>query len=468
MTNILSQNNLTSLFTMKRLACAALFFAATSFNSYAEWTTIGTTETSTDDEVFDEDAKTKDGKSLAGELKVKKWNKCSESGFYYTIFKDGEKIAYEKFDHPATLHTDKDNNGKCDACDHDVIIARVYRGNSEVENVLTTSDGDNLKLSGNDIAYLSIDDKILAAKLALKFTTIPMPNVVINGKTTLAAFYSDKSLYIPEGFTANYAGLAYTPSVYANNESGWQSVVLPFQAKEVYAGTSEVLNKVIATKDYKDYEVKVLLSEGEGNFWLKELTESQPGMVGFSNLSEQVFNAYTPYLIAIPGNYYGEESMEGQTLAFVGRNINIQATADADCKKATEEYVMRASFEEKTVNNVYVLEPYDNTFKFMSSTVIRPFQSYMEGGSAIRSLVIYDADDEDVATGVASATKANDFKVYSVDGSLFVSATEAGVATILSLDGKVIAVRAYNQGISEIGNLDAGVYVVNGNLVVVK
>lgn len=471
MTKILTKGNLTSLSTMRRVVCAMAFLTASSASVFAEWTEVGTTIDSDETEVFSSEDKTKDGVSLEGKSKVKKWAKCSDEGFYYTIFKNEKnEIAYELYEHTGSTHVDTDNDGVCDKCNVAVFTAEVYHNDGTKTNVLTTADGDNISLQGNDIAYIENLDNTTALSLRMKLMSKPLPNVVINGTAALAAFYSDQALYIPKAFTATYAGLAFTPSVYADQDGGWESVVLPFDASEVYIGDEDVLQAVIASPSLaKDYKRSFITKESDGDFWVKELKESDINSVGFSNLDDHKMNAYTPYIVAVPGSSFGEYSLEGKTLAFVGRNLSVNSTENVECEKESDVFSMYSSFVAEEVENVYVLGS-SNNFEFKEKVTLKPFQSYLKGASSVRSLVIYDVDDEEnVPTGVNDAAAAEKFSVFSSNGDMCIMASEAGKIDIYSLDGKLlIAGKAYSAGVTNISGLNAGAYIVNGKIVIVK
>lgn len=75
---------------------------------------------------------------------------------------------------------------------------------------------------------------------------------------------------------------------------------------------------------------------------------------------------------------------------------------------------------------------------------------------------------------VVHSNSVNDFLVtvcgilYSYDGHLFVDASEKGVACIFNLGGQLIKTVSYGDGVTDLGAFPAGVYVVNGQKVVVK
>ena len=127
--------------------------------------------------------------------------------------------------------------------------------------------------------------------------------------------------YTPVAFTATNATYTRRPSVWATNDgsgSGWETICLPF------SGTL-----------YADDVAKqpVDLENNDGAYWLRSLTRFETPntliFAGPATAADNQIEAGKPYLIALPGNTFVGESLEGQTISVRGTNVAVTNVAQS-------------------------------------------------------------------------------------------------------------------------------------------
>lgn len=127
--------------------------------------------------------------------------------------------------------------------------------------------------------------------------------------------------YTPVAFTATNATYTRTPSVWATNNgsgSGWETLCLPF------SGT-------LYADDVAKQPVDV--ASNNGAYWLRSLTGFEtPNTLIFASpatAADNQIEAGVPYIIALPGNTFGGESLQGQTISVRGTNVKVTNTAQS-------------------------------------------------------------------------------------------------------------------------------------------
>ncbi len=128
--------------------------------------------------------------------------------------------------------------------------------------------------------------------------------------------------YTPVAFTATNATYTRSPKVWATNDgsgSGWETLCLPF------SGTL-----------YADEEAKQpILTDLAGDYWLRSLTDFKtPNTLIFASGStataaDHQIKAGVPYIIALPGETFDGESLQGQTISVRGTNVAVIKTAQS-------------------------------------------------------------------------------------------------------------------------------------------
>ena len=128
----------------------------------------------------------------------------------------------------------------------------------------------------------------------------------------------DADFYTPVAFTATKATYTRSPKVWANGESGWETLCLPFSGT-LYA--NDVAKQPVD------------LENNDGAYWLRSLTGfTEPNTLIFAGpatAADNQIEAGKPYLIALPGTSFGDESLEGQTISVRGTNVTVTNEAQS-------------------------------------------------------------------------------------------------------------------------------------------
>ena len=122
--------------------------------------------------------------------------------------------------------------------------------------------------------------------------------------------------YTPVKFTATNATYTRMPKVWANGESGWETICLPFSGT-LYAG--------------EEAKQPVDVASNNGAYWLRSLTGfTEPNTLIFASpatAADHQIEAGMPYIIALPGTSFGGESLEGQTISVRGTDVAVTNVA---------------------------------------------------------------------------------------------------------------------------------------------
>ena len=147
--------------------------------------------------------------------------------------------------------------------------------------------------------------------------------------------------YTPVEFTATTATYTRTPSVWATNDgsgSGWETICLPFSGT-LYAD--------------EDAKKPVDVASNNGAYWLRSLTGFEtPNTLIFASpatAADHQIKAGVPYIIALPGNTFVGESLEGQTISVRGTNVRV--TNEAQSVAAGSMFAFTGTFATKASNN---------------------------------------------------------------------------------------------------------------------
>ena len=193
-----------------------------------------------------------------------------------------------------------------------VYAITIYNGTSIAETSYHNSSY-SISLTGNAIAIVDAGSPFSGNNVIVKDASdsYTCAELVL---TEGADFYT------PVAFTATKATYTRSPKVWATNDgsgSGWETICLPF------SGTL-----------YADEEAKQpILTDLAGDYWLRSLTDFKtPNTLIFASGStataaDHQIKAGVPYIIALPGNTFGDESLEGQTISVRGKGVTVLTTA---------------------------------------------------------------------------------------------------------------------------------------------
>lgn len=192
-----------------------------------------------------------------------------------------------------------------------VYAVTLYQGSDAADARYLNSNGTFPTLTGNAIALVDAGSPFSGNNVVVKDgDSYTCDNLVLT---------DDADFYTPVKFTATKATYTRSPKVWAvegSNGIGWETLCLPF------SGTL-----------YADGNAKqpVDLENDNGAYWLRSLTGFEtPNTLVFSSpaaAADNQIEAGKPYIIALPGNTFGGESLEGQTISVRGTGVTVLTTA---------------------------------------------------------------------------------------------------------------------------------------------
>lgn len=290
---------------------------------------------------------------------------------------------------------------------------------------------------------------ILAFASSVPAEIAAINNVVVAGNAKSIILTNEVGYtYAGEPFTAEKVSFDYYIGTFASKAGGWNSLAIPFTGEPA---------------DVKPFTTADMTS---GEFWAKEFTHSTAEGLKFGDLAAAQFEANKSYLVAFPGSDYGVNAFASSSITISAENTTVYPAAPK--KNAGAPYSMTTIYTGNTPANSYVLNPAGTKFelKTTAETAVpfTAFASAESGAPVLRSLAILDANQG--ITSAADAAVAST-TVYGEDGEIVIIASEAGVASIVNMNGQVVKTVAYNEGETRVA-IAAGAYVVAGQVVIVK
>ena len=272
-------------------------------------------------------------------------------------------------------------------------------------------------------------------------------NVVVNGSAssiTLTDAASGNNFYCPEEFTVKSVSYThhYTMDTGLGESKGWETIALPFDVQKI---SHQSKGEIVPFANWKS-------GDSKKPFWLMELGNS-----GWSDASS--IKAYTPYIISMPNHekYKADYKLNGN-VTFSAANVKIGKTQNYSTSSyGGKTFVPNYSLQTDrnclalNVNNDYITyQGSDWGSKFSSGRDVHPFEAYMTTASGARSIAI---SDDMTTTGIRDIMEMYDeqkgVRVYNLKGQL-----------IKTEDGKSL------DQVKK--TLPAGVYIVNGQKVIIK
>ncbi|MBR6867881.1 MAG: C10 family peptidase [Prevotella sp.] len=186
-------------------------------------------------------------------------------------------------------------------------------------------------------------------------------NVVQNGTAVTLTLIDGYGFYSPYDFIATTATYTRRFTVGANGTNGWSTIVVPFDVTTVKQGE-------------KDIDWFHSSSDEGKNFWLKEFASESGSTVNFGFAEE--LKANTPYIIAVPGNTWGEKwNLTNKDITFIGSAVPVQASAPVGV--SGNNYKFAGTMMNKDVTDCYLLNAEGNTFQKTNGSVV-PFRAYFQ------------------------------------------------------------------------------------------
>ena len=138
---------------------------------------------------------------------------------------------------------------------------------------------------------------------------------------------------------------------------------------------------------------------GSGNFWLRRFAGASRNNVYFSSTLDGVMEAYTPYLVAFPGESMGDGHLQGETITFRGYGADITTMKSPEQTKGNYTFV--GNFDKKKDEATgWALDNAGGSFVLNENLGDVPFQSYFrakDGAASVKTLKInfgtYDETD---------------------------------------------------------------------------
>lgn len=210
---------------------------------------------------------------------------------------------------------------------------------------------------------------------------------VVKGETAEAINIGDGSdFYSPIDFTAKAISYNRTFDLAAAGSSGWTTIVLPFDVATVKVGEKTV-----------DWFHSA--SDTGKNFWVKTFTGDDTGTVYFDFVS--TMQANTPYIIAVPGDTWGEEwQMTGKVVTFSATNQPIAATRVVAL--SGNDYKLCGATNHQPLSEVYMLNAKGSKFVKTATVTSDAFRAWF-AGSSIHALTLPSLS---IASGMPTALDA--------------------------------------------------------------
>lgn len=215
-----------------------------------------------------------------------------------------------------------------------------------------------------------------------------------------------KDFYSPVDFTADNIEFNYKFTVAADGTNGWNTIMLPFDVSEVTANDVPIDWFHSSTDTGK-------------NFWLKKFTSDDANHVYFDFTDD--FKAYTPYIVAFPGNKWGAKwDMSNKVLKFKGTGAQVHS-GDTPAIITGSSYRFVGSTQTVNTENIYTLNASGNNFVLNADGGSGAFRAFFKPGTydyTVTSLSI--GNESDHTTGVqglkVEPENTKDPKMYNLNG----------------------------------------------------
>ena len=272
-------------------------------------------------------------------------------------------------------------------------------------------------------------------------------NVVVGGVAEKLTLTDGSPVVFPVEFTAEEAVYTRTFTNFNNGtDQGWNTIVLPFEAKVRIEGES---------KDLDWFHSK---SDSGRKFWLHKYTNGVGGTVYFDFETAATMQANTPYLLAVPGDKWGEKyDLHNKPFTFYGENVTVSATTPAT---ASGEYVFSGTYTKADCADGYKLNEAGDFFELQAEGATElPFRAYFvtADGRAnnIRVLRVASSETDGIRQIENGELTIENSAVYDLSGRK--------LSTLRSARSD-----AFLRKNSQLSTLPKGIYIIDGKKIVVK
>ena len=230
-------------------------------------------------------------------------------------------------------------------------------------------------------------------------------NIVKGGAAETLSIVDGCNFSTPIEFSATQASYTRTFTLPATAAGGWSTLIVPFDVDKVYLGEEEIdwFHNAEATN---------------GRFWVRQFVSDGNGSVTFDYTDR--IKANTPYIVAVPGNAWGEQwNLVGKSIVFKGSNKEVNT---AKAVTSGNYYKFTGTTTQTTQTDVYTLNETGTTFVLGNATV-SPFRAYFKAADlayAASALAITSPSSQTTAIGqlpaVIGTPAAMPQEVYTLDG----------------------------------------------------
>ena len=211
--------------------------------------------------------------------------------------------------------------------------------------------------------------------------------------------------YSPVDFTANKVEFTYTNDRSADGTNGWNTIMLPFDVAEVTANGTAI--------DWFHSS-----SDTGKQFWVKKFVGDGVSTVDFDFTTEMKAN--TPYIVAFPGDHWGEAyNLSGKTIKFIGNN-NVTVHQGGTLSTVTgANYRFIGNTVQDNTANIYGINGEGSSFVLKSTGGSAPFRAYFKPGifdSSVTSLGIGNGGNTTGIVEMKSEKIVDSDNYYNLNG----------------------------------------------------
>ena len=263
-------------------------------------------------------------------------------------------------------------------------------------------------------------------------TTLENKNVIKDTTAENITIEDGYPFLSPINFTANNINYSRTFEKGADGKNNWSTIVLPFKA-----------DKVMNVTDNKTIDWFHGGKDTDKNFWIDEFKSDSEGSIYFDYVNE--IQANKPYIIAVPGNKWGEEwNLVGKVITFSATDVEVISGANNITSGLVYDFV--GSTKGQSKSDVFTLNDDGNRFGLNTApTTIAPFRAYFES-------IETNTAKSSLAISIVKAGTTDLQQILSVEDSN---------APVYNLSG--IMVGKIGAGVD---NLEKGIYIINGKKIV--
>ena len=241
-------------------------------------------------------------------------------------------------------------------------------------------------------------------------------------------------------FTAKKAQFTHTPSIWANGFGGWETLCLPFEVSAFKASESGYISPI--------------LLGAYGDFWLRQFVGASSKTLYFSSTLDGTMKANTPYLLAFPGSVMGSGHLQGQTISFLGKNVEFASDATAEVQRNDKVFVGNYDNVADDASG-WILNSTGSDLIASSVVGDKPFRAYFRTEddfadfNAAKALNISFVEDEETAIREIDEDRnaENELNIYSIDGTL---------------------IRKAENNSDSVNGLKKGAYIINRKKVMIR